>query len=499
MTSLPQTPENMLSLRERYRRDIVGFGRDVCNFYEPCDWQKKLAHSVLNHQFTIVTSAQGTGKSSYTSVALLWWLLMSADRTVILTGSSEAGLLRTMRPALLAVLRNSVVADWFEGNTEELRLKGSENKLHYVLWSINAPERTQGVHLPPGYCPDAGIMVWNDEASSLPQSIHESFLLSMDNENCRMVMTGNPLRTEGPFYEATKMAHWHWLQVNAEDVPYTNKIVHKQLEETYGRDSNVYRVRVLGLFPEGDSDRWFQGDNTRFVPIDDVPENVERVAAIDVGGEGDPSALVIRVAGIIEKIQLFKEPDPIKLKNLVSPILVSYNVKRVAVDAVGLGHGFAKVLRYDSRFIVYDVKGQQKAGQDKVYVNARTEMYGNLHEFVKNLKMHSMIPDERRRELRDELKAQQIYFTSKGLIALVKKDVIKSELGGRSPNIADALSNTFCNALLACTGELAKVQKVVLPGLGDLNNVRLTDNLLKDRMNMYVGSPRGSSGGYSGW
>jgi len=497
---LAQTADNILALRREFRHDIEGFARHVCNFYEPCEWQRELARSVIKNQFTVVTSGQGTGKSSWTSVIILWWLLMSSDRIVLLTGSSESGLKRTMRRPLLAVLRNSIVSEWFEGNTEELRLIGSDNKCNFILWSENAMERTQGVHLPPGYCKDGGILVWNDEASSLPQTIHESFLLSMDNDNCRMVMTGNPLRSKGPFYNATESSLWNWIQVNAEYVPYTNKKSHSQIAETYGKNSTVYRVRVLGLFPESEEDRWFNNLNTRFASADSVPEAALAVAGIDVGEQGsDPSAVVIRSAGIIRKIQMFHESDHVKLKTIIGTILHSHNVKYVAVDANGPGYGFAKMLAYDTRFTVFDVKGSMKAAQNRMYENSRTEMYGNLREFAEGLKMLSGIPVELRQSLREELKAQQVYLTNKNLFALVKKDLIKSELGGRSPDIADALSYSYCNQILHRTGEIAKVRKIAVLDSEVSEDAKITDKIIKERMDLYMTSPNYRSGVYHGW
>jgi hypothetical protein len=500
---LAQTAENIIAIRNKYRYDIEGFGRDICKFYEPCEWQKKLAKSVMENQFTVVTSGQGTGKSSYSSVIILWWLLMCADRIVILTGSSESGLMRTMRPALLSVLHNSLVSGWFEGNTEELRLIGSKNKLHYVLWSINAPERAQGVHLPPGYCDDGGILVWNDEASSLPNVIYESLLLSMDNDNCRMVMTGNPLKLDGPFYEATKIPSWHWIKVNAENIAYTNKAIHINLENTYGRDSNIYKVRVLGEFPNESDDRWFRDGNTKF-PVSNTLSCVKdhlgyfKVAGIDVGEEGkDPSALVIRRAGVIEYLRLFKEPNHIRLKDRISEILISTGVEYVAIDANGPGYGFCQIFACDLRFKVIKFKGSYKAAQEDAYSNMRTECYGNLHKLVADLKVQSGVSHEMVSMLRSDLKAQQVYLNSKGIYALVDKELIKKELG-HSPDLGDALSFTYCNFLLGKTLELSKVKKIIIPET-NAASMNAVDQMIKERKSMYMGEINYSGGNYSGW
>jgi hypothetical protein len=69
-------------------------------------------------------------------------------------------------------------------------------------------------------------------------------------------MTGNPTRTSGYFYEAfNKMRdRFFTMKVASSDSTQVSKTFMEDMKLKYGEDSNIYRVRVLGEWPEADDD-----------------------------------------------------------------------------------------------------------------------------------------------------------------------------------------------------------------------------------------------------
>ena len=84
----------------------------------------------------------------------------------------------------------------------------------------------------------------------------EAILGTLSGINNKLLMCGNPTKTSGTFFDShtADRANYRCRTVNSESSPRTNKENIKALERKYGRESNVYRVRVLGEFPLQEDD-----------------------------------------------------------------------------------------------------------------------------------------------------------------------------------------------------------------------------------------------------
>ena len=79
---------------------------------------------------------------------------------------------------------------------------------------------------------------------------------SLSTPNAKVVMTGNPTRTSGYFFNAFSAMRDRWtlMTVACKD---SSQVAPEYIEDMgikYGDDSNVYRVRVLGEFPRAEDD-----------------------------------------------------------------------------------------------------------------------------------------------------------------------------------------------------------------------------------------------------
>jgi hypothetical protein len=111
------------------------------------------------------------------------------------------------------------------------------------------PEAFQGYHSP-------NMLFIADEASGIDDIIFEVGKGAMSSPGAKTIMTGNPTRTQGYFYDAfhRMRAFWRTMTVPCSSSSQVAQKYIEECKEEYGEDSNMFRVRVLGEFPqEGDN------------------------------------------------------------------------------------------------------------------------------------------------------------------------------------------------------------------------------------------------------
>jgi phage terminase large subunit len=78
----------------------------------------------------------------------------------------------------------------------------------------------------------------------------------VSTEGAKTVMVGNPTRNSGYFHGAFHQNRdfWWCRKVSSFDSPLVSENYLKEIAANYGADSNIYRVRVLGEFPQSEDD-----------------------------------------------------------------------------------------------------------------------------------------------------------------------------------------------------------------------------------------------------
>ena len=94
-----------------------------------------------------------------------------------------------------------------------------------------------------------------EEASGVPNVIFETASGALSTPGAKIIMCGNPTRSDGYFYDAFHSdREWHCLTVSCEDGEYVDPKFITDMAEKYGESSNVFRVSVLGEFPTQSDD-----------------------------------------------------------------------------------------------------------------------------------------------------------------------------------------------------------------------------------------------------
>ena len=380
-----------------------------------------------------IRSGHGTGKTALLSWIVLWWGIFREDAKIPMTAPTGHQLFDLLMPE---------VKKWRDKMPDQLKneVEVRTEKIDYANGSFavprtarkDQPEALQGFHA-------TNLAFIIDEASGIPQVIFEVAEGAMTGENTLVVMTANPTRVEGYFYDSHHKNRWQWncYQFNAEE---TENVSQKWVEEKkrqYGEDSDVYRVRVRGEFPKQSSNAVFSLQEVEDASQATVFDNSGgEVWGIDIADFGDDKTVLCKRRG--KEFYEITARSGLTLPDIAGWLIFEYNNSHrkpsvIFSDAIGVGSSLSAVCFDKGLDIVVGVKGSSQASDSKKYHNKRAEWYYTLKEILADGKM----PDDD--ELIGELMAQKYKISATGKLQLVEKDEIKKELG-RSPDKSDALA-----------------------------------------------------------
>ena len=294
-----------------------------------------------------------------------------------------------------------------------------------------------------------------DEASGVDDIIFEVGRGAMSSKGAKTIMTGNPTRTNGYFYNAfhSMKAFWKTMKVACADSTQVSTQYIEECKEEYGEDSNAFRVRVLGEFP-------VEGDDV-IIPLHLVESAVtreieafgEEVWGLDVARFGDDrNALAKRRGNVLtEPVKAWKNKDTMQTTGIV---VNEYNEAKnkpivIFVDVIGFGAGVVDRLSEQGLPVQGINVAELPAFGDK-FMRMRDELWWEAREWFRKMDCH--IPDDG--PLIAELTLPTYTYTSGGKIKAEGKDEIKKRTAktagsmGKSPDLADALCLTFANGMM---------------------------------------------------
>ena len=279
---------------------------------EPEEWQKKAMLAIKNNDRVAVKSGHGVGKSALESWIILWWLLTRYPAKVACTAPTGHQLSDVLWGEIakwyrkLPVGLKSLLA--VKNDRVELVSAPSESFAVARTARKETPEAFQGFH-------SENMLFMVDEASGIEPIIFEVGEGAMSTKGAKTFLAGNPTRTSGYFFDAfNKMrSYWTTMQVSCADSKQVSSKYIEQMEEKYGIDSNIYRVRVLGEFPKDDDDSimplsLLEGSVERAI---EIPDDEPVVWGLDIARFGsDSTALCIRKGRrIVGKVESWRGKD----------------------------------------------------------------------------------------------------------------------------------------------------------------------------------------------
>lgn len=268
------------------RNNPAFFLRNVLGVKFITPQQIAVCQSVRENRRTAAPSGHSVGKTFLAAQLVLWFLFCYPKSKVLTTAPTwfqvENLLWREIRKAHATSLvplggipmqtEINLDEDWFA-----------------VGLSTNDSTKFQGIHAP-------RIMIVFDEATGIDKSIWEASEGVAVGNNDRFLAIGNPTDPTSDFKRVCDSPLWNVIHLSAEDHPnvlegkeivpgaVSKEWIDERLIEYGGRETGLYRARVLGLFPE-------QGDDMLISLAD-----VERAQSRWIQPHGTPDALGVDVA-----------------------------------------------------------------------------------------------------------------------------------------------------------------------------------------------------------
>lgn len=422
----------------------------------PEAWQEKALYAVRDNDRVAIRSGHGIGKTAFLSWLILWWVLTRSPSRIACTANTASQLSDILWAEVAKWHRRMPegLKELIEVTSAKVELTGQDSFAVARTARRETPEALQGFHSP-------NMLFLVDEASGVDDIIFEVGEGAMSTEGAKTVMTGNPTRTSGYFYEAfNKMKDsFFTMKVASQDSTQVGSKFIEDMKTKYGEDSNIFRVRVLGEWPEADDDvviplHLLQSAAER----DQVPaETTPVVWGLDVARFGtDKSALCKRKGNVVtEPIKSWRNKD---LMEMCGIILNEYETTtwsdrpvEILVDSIGLGAGVVDRLT-ELDLPVRGINVAESASMGERYGRLRDELWFLGKEWFEA--RDCTIPNQE--ELIDDLSKPRFSFLSNGKLKVEGKDEMKRR-GLNSPDLADAFCLTFASrASIAKSGSKHK-------------------------------------------
>ena len=442
MTPSAAEKNDLVAMIAQFRDDPRFFVRSVLGA-TPQRWQGEALDANASHDKVAIKSGHGVGKTAFEAWVTLWWLLTHYPCKVAVTANSAHQLSDVLWTEIDRWARNMPKAfkDLLEFKSDKIALKGAPDSFAVARTSRREnPESLAGFHSP-------HMLFVVEEASGVPNVIFETASGALSTPGAKIIMCGNPTRSDGYFYDAfhADREKWHCITVSCEDGEYVDPKFISDMAEKYGEASNVFRVRVLGEFPT-------QSDDV-LLPLHLVEDATRRdveagpttpvVWGLDVARFGsDRSALAKRQGNVlVEPIKTWQNKDLMELAGIVlaehDAVPYSMRPQAIYIDAIGLGAGLADRLRELDLPAVAVAVSETASLKDR-FNRLRDELFWSAREWFEARDCHMPEDDT----LIAELTGIRYKYLSSGKLKIESKDEMKKR-GQRSPDTADAFVLTF--------------------------------------------------------
>lgn len=442
-----------------YRKNPVLYCKEMMNF-TPDLWQSQVLMDISTDPRVSVRSGQGVGKTGIEAVVALWFLTCFPFPKVICTAPTR----QQLHDVLWAEIskwqgKSPILKRILKWTKTKIYMRNYEERWFATARTATKPENMQGFH-------EDFMLFIVDEASGVDDKIMEAILGTLSGSNNKLLMCGNPTRTSGVFFDSHNKDREDYKthKVSCLNSPRTSKDNIAMLKRKYGEGSDVWRVRVEGEFPRGESDTFIALESAEFAK-DEVkiePSGNTLYIGCDVARFGDDeTAIYARMGmGVVDSHFHHKEGTMVTagwvlhmIKNIKSNRPEISHVQ-IRIDDDGVGGGVTDRLNEvnTEMNLGYEIIPVHNGGSssDDYYGNKGSETWGHIKELLEeNMSNYILgqpgvlqLPDDDK--LVTQLTSRKWSMGSKGKILLESKKDMKKR-GVSSPDRADAFVLAFAN------------------------------------------------------
>lgn len=434
-------------------------GTELENHSGPDLWQEKVLKEIRDGLKTVdeviqeaVASGHGVGKSALVSWLILWALSTMSDTLGVVTANTETQL-KTKTWAQLAKWHRMFIGEhMFVITATSMYASDPKHQLTWrvdaVPWSEKNPQAFAGLHNQ-----DKRILLIFDEAADIADIIWDTAEGALTDANTEIIwgVFGNPSHNNGRFRSCFgRFAHrWKHHHVDGRNARMSNKKIYEKWAADRGVDSDFYKIRVLGQFPDAGDGQFISMSTAEDAASSerDIQPTVydPLIMGVDCARTG-PDASVIRFrrgrdARSISPIK-YRGSNTMEFAAMVAAEYELHKPDAVFIDSGGVGGGVIDRCRQLNTPVIevaFGARALPGRGAE-VYYNLRAQMWGLMRDWLKT----GMIDNDI--DLIEGLTGVEYdYRALEGVDALILER--KSEMRARglpSPDDADALACTFC-------------------------------------------------------
>lgn len=386
-----------------------------------------------------IQSGTGTGKGALAAMFIHWLLFCFPFPKIPCTGPSGHSLKDNLWSELAKWHSKFKLKDIFVWQSDKFYFREHDGKEWFAVARTTNPRGTadEQAETLAGFHSDF-VAVVVDEASGVPDPVFRPLEGTLTGKCNFILLTFNPTRSKGFAIESQRKFRDDWLcyRWNAEESENVTKESIAYLAKKYGKDSNTYRIRVLGLPPAS--------SEQLVIPWDWIVDAVDRdlepteddplIFSMDVGAGGDDTVLARQRGPKIYPLEACSYESSERLLDWSAKKILDDDPKFVLVDNNGVGWAIPDGLRGRTRGTeIIGVNVAEGAFDDRRFFRLRDELWWKTRErFERGL---ISIPDDAL--LMGDLNAPR-YDDSKGVIKVESKKEMKSR-GLESPNRADTI------------------------------------------------------------
>ena len=475
---------------KRYQGDCEGFCYDICGLPLTEDQQDLTKVAIYPRARVSVVSGTGTGKTAAIACIALWHMICFPVANY--DGKQEIGSNTYVGAAALQQVADGVwkeMTDRFAymKGIPELRWLTGRIKTMAERWYIEGYKETWFItKIALGNSDSVAIagkhrywqMIIVDEASGVSDEHYNVITGTQTQDGNRTLLFSQGTKTVGYFYDTHhRLSHintdindggWINLRFSSENAPHvTGQWLRERAIECGGRDSNEYKIRVLGLFAEDDEktliNRLYlnRALDMKLPPIRD-DEKWGWFLLVDVAAGEYRDFSVCVLAKVIGSGGTFEE-NPRRVEFVSLPIYsISIDVKqfkgriveesskltnaRILVDAGGTGLQLCKDLDDEGLDVVRVTWGGPCFINEnkKRFINLRAQCMVGLRDAMRD--GYCRLPQNLDKKVRETLEFQATHlpysFTEQVRYQMMSKDKMRDQ-GIKSPDIIDAMSFAF--------------------------------------------------------
>lgn len=451
---------------------------------------------VATYKNVALESATGTGKTYMLARIVFWFLDCFENSLVVTTAPTEAQLklglwselsmlfpkIKTLRPqAQKWLMRLTLETQTHEYMTEIEKINAIQNAWHAVAFIAGTTADETSANKARGFHRKHMLIIL-EECTGIPYPILTAFQNTCTGNTNYILAVGNPDNEFDTLHQFAQQKDCRSFRVSALDHP--NIVLQKEIYEgavtqssinsrtdVYGKGTALWDAMVRGISPQQASDSLIRRDW-----VEQCVGNHENLdlttsynaVGVDVANSesGDKAAIAWGNGNRLNEVQEFQCPNATHLAYnllyddgyLLSQQYESYGTSTIyekqvetyciGIDAVGVGVATVNAFidhRHDDIIALQGAAWEEAIPIDETtgrakyrFQNLRAQMYWELREDLRAGNIVIDVSPDMENQLIKELCIAK-FSTANGSISIEKKESIKKRLGGKSPNIADAV------------------------------------------------------------